>query len=186
MKKQYIYIICTVLLLTISVVGGTYAFFASYSNSANNGVDTNSSEFGVIYNGGTDISGPLKLSSDRTGGFSTIVHAKTVEGGVNALLDLYININAMTTNLSVSNVKWEVSGVKGGVEVYSDSGTFLGYNDTNNNKILIVDDFILTEDQTDFTLYIWIDGNSTGDEIIGASFSGFISANTEPLTGKLQ
>lgn len=185
MKKQYIYTICAILLLAIAVVGSTYAYFVATTNSANNSVDTNSSEFGVIYTGGTDIFGPLKLSADRTGGFNTTVHVKTIQGGVQALLNLYIDITEMTTNLSVSNVKWEVSGIKNGVEVYSNNGTFLGYNDTNNNRILIVDDYLLSEEQTDFTLYIWIDGNHTGDEIIGASFSGYISADTEHFTGQL-
>lgn len=185
MRKQYIYTICAILLLAIAVVGSTYAFFVSTTNSANNSVDTNSQEFGIIYTGGTDINEPLVLSADRSGGFSTTVHVKTIQGGAQALLNLYIDITEMTDNLSVSNVIWEVSGVKNGVEVYSDNGTFLGYNDMNNNRILIVDDYLLSEEQTDFTLYIWIDGNHTGDEIIGASFSGYISADTEHFTGQL-
>ena len=91
----------------------------------------------------------------------------------------------MTNNLSVSNVKWEISGVKGGKEVYTDNGTFQGYNATTNNKIPLVKNYRLTETQTDFTLYIWIDGPNTGNEILGANFSGYISANTERFTGQL-
>ena len=90
----------------------------------------------------------------------------------------------MTNNLSAPNVKWEVSGIQKGNEVYTNSGTFSGYNATNN-KIPLVEDYRLTEDQTDFTIYVWIDGNITGNEILGATFTGFISANTEQFTGEL-
>ena len=83
------------------------------------------------------------------------------------------------------NVKWEVSGVRGGKEVYTNNGTFEGYNDTNNNAIPIVEDYRLTEEQTDFTVYVWIDGEHTGNEILGAAFSGYISAKTENFTGQL-
>ena len=122
---------------------------------------------------------------DRTGGVSTTVHIKVGEGSAEALSYLKLNIIEMTENLSVENVKWEVSGMRGGQEVYTNSGTFQGYDDTTNNVIPIVEDYRLSETQTDFTLYIWIDGPTTGNEIIGASFSGYISANTERFTGQL-
>ena len=183
MNKKLIYSISIVLLLIIAVIGGTYSFFAATTDNKN--VITNSSKFEVIYTGGTEIKGPIELSEDRTGGINTTVHIKVGEGSSQALSYLYLNITEMTDNLSVSNVKWEVSGIQKGNEVYTNSGTFLGYNATTNNKIPLVEDYRLTEDQTDFTIYVWIDGNNTGNEILGATFDGFISANTEQFTGKL-
>lgn len=185
MKKQFIYTISAILLLTIAVVGSTYAFFSATATSNNNSVSANAQKFEVIYTGGTEINGPIDLSIDRTGGVNTTVHIKVGQGSSQALAYLFLNIEEMTDNLSVSNVKWEVSGVKNGKEVYVNNGTFAGYNDTNNNTIPIVEDYRLTEDQTDFTVYIWIDGNSTGNEILGAMLSSYISAQTEQYTGQL-
>lgn len=184
MKRQVIYSICAILLLMIAVIGSTYAFFTA-TTGENSNVTTVAKKFEVIYTGGTEINGPLNLSSDRTGGVNTTVHIKVSEGSVHALAYLYFNIEQMTNNLSVANVKWEISGIQNNQEVYTNHGTFFGYNDTDNKTIPIVEDYRLTEDQTDFTLYIWIDGNNTGNEIYGASLSGYISANTERFTGQL-
>ena len=184
MKKQLIYTICAVLLLAIAVVGSTYAFFTSTAGE-NSDVDTESKEFEVIYTGGAQIEGPIGLSTNRAGGVNTTVHIKVGQNSVEALSYLYLNITEMTANLSSTNVKWEISGVKNNQEVYTDSGTFNGYNDTNNNVITLVHDYKLTADQTDFTLYIWIDGENTGNEILGATFSGYISASTERFTAVL-
>lgn len=184
MKRQTIYTICAFLLLAIATVGSTYAFFSATTGEDSN-VATESQKFEVIYTGGTEINGPIDLSTDRTGGVNTTVHIKVGQGSSHALAYLYFNIEQMTNNLSVTNVKWEVSGVKGGQEVYTNNGTFEGYNDTDNNIITIVEDYRLSEEQTDFTLYIWIDGPNTGNEIFGASLSGYISANTERFTGQL-
>ncbi len=186
MKKQIIFIITAILLLTIVTVGSTYAFFSASASSNNNTVATEASKFEVIYTGGTDINGTLQLSADRNGGRNTTVHIKVSQGSSHALAYLYMNIEEMTANLSTNSFKWEVSGIKGGQEVYTNAGTFNGYNDTNNNKIPIVENYRLTEDQTDFTIYIWIDGNLAGNEIFGAEFSGYISATTEQFTGQLQ
>ena len=55
MKKQFIYTICTVLLLAIAVVGSTYAFFSA-TTGENSNVTTEAKNFEVIYTGGTEIS----------------------------------------------------------------------------------------------------------------------------------
>ena len=185
MKKQYIYTICAILLLAIAIVGSTYAFFSASEGSNNNAVFTESQYFAVIYTGGTTINGPLNLTSDRSGGANTTVHIKVAEGSYNAIANLYINIDNITDNLASNSVKWEVSGVKNNVEVYTNSGTFAGYNSTNNNKVMIVNNYRLTEEQTDFTVYIWIDGNLAGNEVLGGNFSGYIGASTEQVTGVL-
>ena len=184
MKKQLIYSITVILLLVISVTSVTYSFLSA-STGQNNNVSTNSSRFQIIYTGGTEINGPLDLSADRSGGVNTTVHIKVAQGSSQALSYLYFNIEQMTANLSSSNVKWEVVGTRNSQQVYTNSGTFSGYNSTTNNKIPLVENYRLTEDQTDFTVYIWIDGNSAGNEMFGASLSGYISANTEQFTGVL-
>ena len=185
MTRQTIYTICAFLLLGIATVGTTYAFYSASASSNNNSVAAVAQKFEILYTGGTDIEGPLNLSVDRTGGVNTTVHIKVGEGSSHALAYLFLNISEMSEVLSTTHVKWEVSGVKGGKEVYTNQGTFNGYNAGNNNIITIVEDYRLTEEQTDFTLYIWIDGNNVGNEVLGAYFKGYISASTEQFTGQL-
>ena len=184
MKKQFIYTICAVLLLAIAVIGSTYAFFSA-TTGENSNVTAEASKFEVLYTGGTDIGGPVTMSSDRTGGKNTTVHIRVGEGSAQALAYLYLNIDSITTNLRVSGFKWEVSGMRGGQEVYTNSGNFAGYNDTTNNVITIVEDYRLTEQQTDFTIYLWVDGNEAGNEVMDGRLGGYISASTERFTGQL-
>ncbi len=184
MKRQTIYTICAFLLLAIATVGSTYAFFSATTGEDSN-VATESQKFEVIYTGGTDIGGPVSLSADRNGGKNTTVHIKVGQGSSKALAYLYLNIDMITENIRISGFKWEVSGVRGGKEVYTNNGTFEGYNDTDNNIITIVEDYRLSEEQTDFTIYLWVDGNEVGNEVMGGRLGGYISASTEQFTGQL-
>ena len=185
MKRQTVYTILAFLLLTIATVGSTYAFFSATTGTTNDVVVADAKKFEVIYTGGSEIGGIMSLSADRTGGKNTTVHIKVGQGSAQALAYLYLNINTITENIRINGFKWEVSGVRGNQEVYTNNGTFNGYNDTNNNIITLVNDYRLTEEQTDFTVYLWIDGNSVGNEVLGGSFSGYISASTERFTGQL-
>lgn len=185
MTRQTIYTICAFLLLGIATVGATYAFYSATASSNSNSVAAEAQKFEVLYTGGTDIEGPLNLSVDRNGGANTTVHIRVSEGSSHALAYLYLNITKLDENIRTTAFKWEVSGVKGGKEVYTNQGTFNGYNDSSNNIITLVKDYRLTEEQTDFTIYLWVDGNMVGNEVMGCGMSGYISASTEQFTGQL-
>ena len=75
MKRQTIYTICAFLLLAIATVGSTYAFFSATTGEDSN-VATESRKFAVIYTGGTDLNGPIRLSFDRTDGINTTLHIR--------------------------------------------------------------------------------------------------------------
>ena len=185
MKKKIVYTIAFILLLIVVIVGSTYAFFNA-TTRANNNATTNSKKFSVIYTGNSLLNGKLTPSANKNGGIHTTVNIRVDQGSAEALAYLYLNIESMSAVLSSTSVKWEIYGVRNSQTVYSNSGTLNGYSaQTPNNKIAIVTDYNLTEADTEFTLYMWIDGATTGNEVIGASFSGYISANTENFTGLL-
>ena len=182
MKKQLLYVIA-ILLLTVTVAGGTYAFFVSATTNANN-IVSNASKFEVIYTGGGKIEGPVTLSADKEGGKNTTVNIRVAEGSVPAKATIYINIEKITSNLAVKGFKWEVYGYQDGQEVYSKTGDFDGK--TDNSIINIVEKYQLSEKNTSFTLYLWLDGNMLDNSIIGGEFSGYIGAETENFTAQLQ
>ena len=187
MKKQSLYVFFSILLLTIAVIGSTYAFFTSTIGSNTNSLNTESSKFSVIYTGGTDIRGTMPITIDKTEAFKTEVNIRVPEDSVEAVSLLYIDIERLTTNLQISGFKWELYCYQNNIEKteYNRSGNFNGYNDTTNNKLVLIDNFLTTTTNTTFVLYLWIDGNMTGNEVLGGEFSGYISATTEQFTGKL-
>lgn len=182
MKKQYMYSIIAVLVLTITTIGSTYAFFAS-SASSNNALSTNSKKFEVIYTGGSEINGPLKIGTRKEDGINTAVNIKVAAGSVLAKSTLYINVERITANLANDAFVWEVIGIKNGNQVYYNRGDFQGVNDTNNNVVNIVENYQLSEDDTTFTAYLWIDAIKADNSILNSEFSGYIGAKSENFTG---
>lgn len=184
MKKNMIYTFLLVLLLISLVAGATYSYLVSSIGDPRT-VATNASKYEVIYTGGTEISGIMPVTADKTDAFKTDVNIKLGKDSATALADLYINIEEMTDNLSIEGFVWEVYGYKNGNQVKHTSGNFKGYNAQTNKILTIIDDYELSEENTKFTVYLWLDGNKTDNAIIGASFKGYIGAKTEYLTGKL-
>ena len=183
MKKQYIYSIIFVLLLTIAIIGSTYAFFAA--SDASKSVTTGSSKFEVLYTGGTHINGPMFLGKSKEDGLHTSVNIKVSPDSVNAKGIIYLTINEMSPLLSSDGFIWEVYRTKNGQTTYQSSGNFLGKNNTNNNTIELVQDYLIDKENTTFTIYFWLDGNKFDNSIDNASFDGDIGAKTEDFTGAI-
>lgn len=182
MKKQILYSIISTLLLTIAVIGSTYAYFSASTNS-NKNIEGTSKTFDVIYTGGTTISGPLSLGIKKEDGLSTTVNIKMAAGSALATATLYIDIEKITSNLAIDGFIWEVVGTKNNTQVYYKKGNFSGTNDTTNNIVNIVENYKLSEENTSFTVYLWIDGNQTDNSVVNAEFKGYIGAKTENFTG---
>lgn len=190
MKELYKYILVTILIIIITV-GSTYAYFSSRVNTGNN-IKTNSSKLEVIYTGGTQISGNLNLVNTKEEGYNTTVNIKLSEDSVDAKADLYIYVNKITSSIANAALKWEVYKTYEGVKTFVSSGSFLDCANgnttktcTNGDKIYIVKDYQLTTTDTYYTVYIWLDGNMVGNEVLGAVLEGYIGAETEHITTKL-
>lgn len=188
MKKQTktIYIIIAILLLTIIVAGSTYAAFMAMVSGSNE-VKTNSSKLEVVYTGDdSEITEPMTIASKKEEGQIRTVNISVTEDSVEAKATIYINIEEITDNLAIEGFIWEVYGVQSGKDVYYKKGNFDGYNNTTNNIVNIVEDYKLTDENTTFTIYLWIDGNQTDNKVIGSSFKGHIGAKTENFSANFE
>ena len=188
MKKTILYI-TGVLLLTIMIAGSTYAYLSATISSEQNAIRTQSNELNVVYTGGSTIAGNLNLSVDKSGGLNTSVNIRLDTKSVKAKGNLYINIDEISQHLSVNGFNWEVYGVSNNELVYEDTGTFEECRATNGikkceqgDRLYIVNDYQLTTTNTTFTVYVWLDGNKVGNEVIGQVFRGTIVAETEKYT----
>lgn len=184
MKKKYIYSILLISFITIATIGVTYAFFVATTSSKNN-INTTSQKFEVIYSGGGEITGPLKFGLSKEEGKKTSVNIKVAPGSIEAKGIIYINIEEISPELAVSGFNWEVVGTKNNLQVYNQKGTFAGTNNTTNKIINIVDDYLITEDNTKFDIYLWLDGNKLGNEVLTSSFKGYIGAKVDNFTAIL-
>ena len=186
MKKQTIYSIIGILLLTIVVVGSTYAAFMA-TVSGPNEIETQASKLEVIYTGDdTEFNSPMNIASKKEEGQKRTVNISVTSDSVQAKATIYINIEEITNTLAIKGFVWEVYGVQDGKDVYYDKGNFEGYNDTTNNIVNIVEDYKLTDKNTAFTIYLWIDGNQVDNNVIGSTFKGHIGAKTENITGEFK
>lgn len=192
MKKGIIYI-SVILLLAIVTSGATYAYLTAVTNSGTNTVSTSGAKIEVVYSGGTAIEGPISMSLDKSGGLNTTVNIRITENSVAAKANLFINVNQITSSLATDALIWEVYKTVDGVESFVGSGTFLDCKATDGvkqcasgDKLYIVNDYLLSTTDTAFTVYIWLNGDKAGNEVLGATFKGTIGAESEEFTGILE
>ena len=190
MKKIVIYL-TIIALITIITVGSTYAYLSAATNSDVNGLATEGSAIKIIYSGGIEISGKISLSTDRFGGRNTTVNIRLAEDSVKVKANLKINIEQITPELASTGFKWEV--YRNSETTPIKQGNFLGCKsgDTtkkcaNGDTLYILNDYQLTTENTSFTVYVWVDGNMVGNEVIGATFKGTLAAESENYTGYLE
>lgn len=193
MKKVTTYIII-VLLITIITAGGTYAYLSSATNSQVNGLTGEGARLNVVYTGGIALEGEISPGLDKNSGLNTTVNIGLTADSVIAKANLYINVKSISSSLATSGFIWEVYKTVNGETTFFDSGTFIECRATTgtdnkkcstNDKLYIVNDYILSTTTTSFTVYAWVDGNKTGSEVLGATFKGTIGAETEKFTGHL-
>lgn len=192
MKRIIIYI-SIIMMITIITAGATFAYLTASINSTSNSISTEGAELKVAYTGGTKIEGYLSMSENKSGGLNTTVNIRLEEDSVKAKSNLYININQITSDLASAGFKWEVYKIINGEENFVNSGNFLGCQNgnttkkcSNGDKLYIVNDYITTTTNTSFKVYVWLDGNMSGNEVLGDTFAGTIAAESEKYTGKLE
>ena len=197
MKKELLYSILGVVLGTIIIAGATYAYFSSATSSSSNAVSEQSYKFDVEYSGGQIIQGNLTPSVNKTGGYMTTVTIRMGAGSVLPTASLYVDILDISNNLLEDDspwqkaLKWEVEGTVNNEQVYTASGDFqkcgASRNSTcaTNDKLYIVTDYQLSNTDTVFNVYIWLDAALVDSGVNGTHISGQISATTEQFTGEI-
>jgi len=191
MKKIVLYIIAILIIITITV-GATYAFFNASVDSGNKDI-SNTAILEVVYTKGNAIQGDLNLVNSKEEGFDTTVMIKLSEESIDAVADLYIHINQISSSLATEALIWEVYKISGETETLINSGDFLDCDNNgttkkcaNGNKIYIVNDYKLSTNETYFKVYIWLNGNKIGNEVLGANLDAYIGAGTEKISGELK
>ena len=186
MKKQLLYTIVMLTCIAVITVGGTYAFFM-FNISGNTPTNTATSNFAISYDGGgSSFDGPLNLVNNRDGGYKKTLKIKTVNSSVNPKLNLYLQIDSISSNLAIDAFKWEIYGYNSsGTQVYSKTGTFKNYSATSGSNIinLVNYDYTLTSDETRFDVYLWLNINEVSNDVLGGTFKGHIDARSEQFTG---
>lgn len=188
MKKNMTYSILVVLLLTIVVVGGTYAYFSTVISGNSGAITGNSEEFEVVYNGGYSFDGIMYMVANKNDGYVTSVDIKVTKNVPGITSDIVFTVESISNNLKINGFKWESYKVENGTETLLKSGNFSG--ESNGSTFTLADNVPLTTTPTVFKVYVWLDGNdpTVGNNVADgtAAFSGYISAKTNNFTGKLQ
>ena len=178
-KNTVVLIVLLTVLLALGVAATiTYAFLTSKTESGNLMI-TKSGTLDIKYTKGDDITGSLKQTTSRVGGLSTEVTISKTSASVDASANIYIIPTTLSEELRVAGLKWEVVGSNG----YNNNGTF--YGAIENTPIPIVVNHELTTTDTTFTIYIWLNGNQVGSEVVGTTFVGKIYAESTQVYGTL-
>ena len=155
--------------------------FSAVATSNNNVVSADSKKYEIVYRGGTAINANIKILGSHEGADNTTVEIGLAQGvNVSVNATLFITVENISTELAQEFFKWEIYQVDGQNEVLKNSGNFL--NASANDEIAILT-MPLSTTITSYKIYFWIDGNNSGNEVTGTSFSGYIGARTDILTG---
>lgn len=197
MKKSTVYLIIGIVLGTLLVTGGTYAYFSAVANSRNNRVTATSYKYDVIYSGGQISQRDLELAVDRNGGYDITVDIKMGPGSALPKSSLYLDIYEISNNLLLNGdpwqkaLKWEVEGFMNNEMIYSKSGDFTECSTSFNkvcaagDKLYFVTDYQLSYTNTKFKIYVWLDAEIADNGVIGANIMGYVAATTEEFSGDL-
>ena len=189
MKKTLLYSL-GLLLIAILTIGATYAYFINTVSSSQN-AEANAKKFEVLYTGGSALTTNLQPRESRDETYKTSVNIKMAEGSINAIANIYINIEEMSDVLASDALVWEIVVKKGtnNINITPSKGNFSScmtnsINECNNGrKIYILNEYEVTTENTEVTVYLWVDGSKVGNEIVGATFTGYIGAETRNVTG---
>ena len=186
MKREVTFsIFITIFLAIVAIVGSTYAYYSLVASGNNRIVNANSEIYEIIYHGGDDIgpdSCPMGVVASKDDGCNTTVEIGLAQGmTVAANANIYIDVISISDNLKIAGFKWETYKLNGQTETLVSSGNFT--NIPNDNKILAAANQPLSTTLAQYKIYFWLDGELVDNDILGASFSGAISASTDVLTG---
>lgn len=191
--KKIILSIVAVLCITLLVSGGTYAYFIISTNGNTNGVASSANQFNIIFTKGEELSGTLDPSDSRNDSMKASANIRLATGATRATVNVYLNVEEISSSLSNGSLKWEVEAKKNGnsVTISPSSGDFTAcaYNNTtracqDGDKLYIVRDYLLDYVDTEFTVYIWLNDSLVSTSVADAVFNASIGADTGEFTGQ--
>lgn len=169
-------IVVVVLIVTIT---GTFAWYNGRIASDNTNLGK-SAKLDIEYTDGFDevLSGSLIPVKDKSGGISTTAKIGLKSDSVAAKLRLSLELTTFTAVLGNSEaLTYEV--YKGSTRIAT--GNFKGKS--QGNTVDILTNHALTTTAETFTVYVWLDGSKSGNEVQNATFKANLYASTEQITG---
>lgn len=176
MANKYIKVIITsVIVATISLVifSVTYAWFLTSQESNDVSNAASGGGLDIIYANGQDITGTLTPAKDNSTALFTTATIRKSSASVDALATITLNVESITTNLAISAFKWEVYQDSNTTPI--NSGTFNGV--TNNSKIDLIENYLVTNTDTTFTIKLWLNGDETTNSVANQTLSAYIDAS---------
>ena len=191
MKKATKYIIILSLVALISI-GGTYAFFSATVTS-NEKIISKGDVLEVIYDGDEEIKGDINLVKTKEDGFRREVSIRLTEESVDAVANIFVQIDQITPNIAVKGLKWEVYKIDGESETLYRTGTFLDCGKIEETKtkcvsggrIYMITNYQILRTDTRFAIYFWLNGYEVDNNVLGGSLNGYIAAETENITAQI-
>lgn len=178
-KRWYINnsLLIVFVLIFIVLLGSTYSFFQASTNSNNFGAASN--VLALDFVGDTDINQILPLGTSRNDGIVRNAKARLADNSMDALLSLYVKFDKLPSEFAIEGFKYEV--FVGNESSPRSSGNFIGTKEGEMFKIL--SDIKLTHTYQNITIYLWLDGNLVGNELMNKTLSGSIITSTGNISG---
>ncbi len=176
-KKKMIGAIVGVIAFIALVAGATYAWLTNSLAVTNGTYNVASKNFLINFTKGTQISSLPILSSATTDTAASLnVKAGLATGSTPGTITIYLNVSEIDTNLKNDSINFTYC--KGTTCSGTDFATHTQtIGSSSGNKIAIVtDDPVTSTTQTTYNIYFWLDGSKIGDNQLGKSFTGYISA----------
>lgn len=172
MSKSKIFMIVNIVILCISVIGSSYAYYQRVLfNDLSVDTITRGLDYYINYNKGIDItSGVLNPSSDYTEGNSASVEFWKKDNTYTIYGHIYLDINTIGENLSQSPyLKYTVLDNSNNIIA---SGSLNG--NSTGSAVLLKGNIPLSTTSQTYTVYIWLEENNNLDnniesEVISAS-----------------
>ena len=192
MKKIAILSI-VLLVVAIATVSGTYAFFTATVTQRNPMAST-TDQLEIIYTGDTTLNDVLHLATDKSEGHRRQVSISIAENSLAAKANIYIYVEQITSALATEGLVWEIYKVENGVETDKIEGSFIDCGNigqtkrkcVSGDKLYMLTGIELTSTPQTFAIYLWLNGYKVGNEVVGATFKGYIGAETENISAILK
>ncbi len=174
-NKRLILLIIGILALCTVIIYTTYSFFVASVNQNTGGTTIQSGNFNIVYNKGTDIiGGVLTPSINKNNGLNTSISIKKNSSSLNAKYQLLLTFSLLDDELKSKAFKWEL--YRGNEENSISSGDF--ENTIVNSPTVLLTEEVLSLTETTYTLFLWLDGNLTSNEIQNKNFLASLKVET--------
>lgn len=162
--KEEKYLIVLVILLSLTVISTSFAYFVP--NIIRENINDTKVESGVVKVSITDASvnavnlAPIYDKDSTKLGFKkefSIVSSSTL----NTCNKIYLNIDSISSSLKSEYLKYKLVNNNSNIEI---NGNFI--NAVENEKLLLLDNVFLNNNETqDYTLYIWLSYQENIDQL---------------------